>query len=179
MATCERADRNRPIRQSVTRFCSLRPITCQGFQSATSLFCSISIDDGQTTFIVLLMLYKYLLHNKYRTMPTKKVKKRVPSVHRRRKTSKESFTRYIYKLLKLLHPDMEVSHRAMSILNSFVNDMFYRVTIKSSALAHYSKKVTLTSCETHTAIRLLLPGQLAQHAVFEGTKAVRKYTSSG
>ena len=151
-----------------------------GFSIRHVVVCSISIDDGQTTFIVLLMLYKYLLHNKYRTMPTKKVKKRVPSVHRRRtKTSKESFTRYIYKLLKLIHPDMEVSHRAMSILNSFVNDMFYRVTIKSSALAHYSKKVTLTSCEIHTAIRLLLPGQLAQHAVFEGTKAVRKYTSSG
>ena len=113
-------------------------------------------------------------------MPTKKVKNRGPSIYRRRrKTSKESFTRYIYKLLKLLHPDMEVSHRAMSILNSFVNDMFYRVAVKASALAHYSKKATLTSCEIHTAIRLLLPGQLARHAVFEGTKAVRKYTSSG
>jgi hypothetical protein len=29
-----------------------------------------------------------------------------------------------------------------------------------------------------TAVRLLLPGELAKHAVSEGTKAVTKYTSS-
>ena len=34
------------------------------------------------------------------------------------------------------------------------------------------------SCEIQTAIRLLLPGELAKHDVSEGTKAVTKYTSS-
>ncbi|KAL9703259.1 hypothetical protein quinque_006777 [Culex quinquefasciatus] len=29
-----------------------------------------------------------------------------------------------------------------------------------------------------TAVRLLLPGELAKHAVSEGTKAVTKYTTS-
>uniref|UniRef100_A0A7I4KFZ4 Histone H2B n=1 Tax=Brugia malayi TaxID=6279 RepID=A0A7I4KFZ4_BRUMA len=29
-----------------------------------------------------------------------------------------------------------------------------------------------------TAVRLILPGELAKHAVSEGTKAVTKYTSS-
>uniref|UniRef100_A0A3Q0S3M6 Uncharacterized protein n=1 Tax=Amphilophus citrinellus TaxID=61819 RepID=A0A3Q0S3M6_AMPCI len=32
--------------------------------------------------------------------------------------------------------------------------------------------------EIQTAVRLLLPGELAKHAVSEGTKAVTKYTSS-
>ena len=37
---------------------------------------------------------------------------------------------------------------------------------------------TQTSREIQTAVRLLLPGELAKHAVSEGTKAVTKYTST-
>ncbi|XP_040564369.1 histone H2B-like [Lepeophtheirus salmonis] len=102
---------------------------------------------------------------------TKGVKKRV---HKR----KESYAIYIYKVLKQVHPDTGVSSKAMSIMNSFVNDIFERIAAESSRLAHYNKRSTITSREIQTAVRLLLPGELAKHAVSEGTKAVTKYTSS-
>lgn len=66
----------------------------------------------------------------------------------------------------------------MSIMNSFVNDVFERIATEASRLAHYNKRSTITSREVQTAVRLLLPGELAKHAVSEGTKAVTKYTSS-
>ncbi|KAK7926220.1 hypothetical protein WMY93_008530 [Mugilogobius chulae] len=66
----------------------------------------------------------------------------------------------------------------MSIMNSFVNDIFERIGGEASRLAHYNKRSTITSREIQTAVRLLLPGELAKHAVSEGTKAVTKYTSS-
>lgn len=66
----------------------------------------------------------------------------------------------------------------MSIMNSFVSDIFERITAEASRLGHYSKRSTVTSKEIQTAVRLLLPGELAKHAVSEGTKAVTKYTSS-
>ncbi|CAH2021107.1 unnamed protein product [Acanthoscelides obtectus] len=66
----------------------------------------------------------------------------------------------------------------MSIMNSFVNDIFERIAAEASRLAHYNKRATITSREIQTAVRLLLPGELAKHAVSEGTKAVTKYTSS-
>ena len=71
-----------------------------------------------------------------------------------------------------------VSSKAMSIMNSFVNDIFERIAAEASRLAHYNKRSTITSREIQTAVRLLLPGELAKHAVSEGTKAVTKYTSS-
>uniref|UniRef100_A0A8C8ED11 Histone H2B n=1 Tax=Otus sunia TaxID=257818 RepID=A0A8C8ED11_9STRI len=67
---------------------------------------------------------------------------------------------------------------AMGIMNSFVNDIFERIAGEASRLAHYNKRSTITSREIQTAVRLLLPGELAKHAVSEGTKAVTKYTSS-
>ena len=96
----------------------------------------------------------------------------------RKKRRKESYAIYIYKVLKQVHPDTGVSSKAMSIMNSFVNDIFERIAAESSRLAHYNKRSTITSREIQTAVRLLLPGELAKHAVSEGTKAVTKYTSS-
>ena len=90
----------------------------------------------------------------------------------------ESYATYIYKVLKQVHPDTGVSSKAMSIMNSFVNDLFGRIATEASRLAHYNKRATITSREIQTAVRLLLPGELAQHDVSEGTKAVTKYTSS-
>ncbi|XP_055590526.1 histone H2B.3-like [Uranotaenia lowii] len=90
----------------------------------------------------------------------------------------ESFASFIYKVLKQVHPDTGISSKAMSIMNSFVNDVFERIASESSRLAHYNKRATITSREVQTAVRLLLPGELAKHAVSEGTKAVTKYTSS-
>lgn len=98
---------------------------------------------------------------------------------KKRKTRrKESYAIYIYKVLKQVHPDTGISSKAMSIMNSFVNDIFERIASESSRLAHYNKRSTITSREIQTAVRLLLPGELAKHAVSEGTKAVTKYTSS-
>ncbi|XP_041784013.1 histone H2B-like [Anopheles merus] len=97
---------------------------------------------------------------------------------KKRKTRKESYAIYIYKVLKQVHPDTGISSKAMSIMNSFVNDIFERIAAEASRLAHYNKRSTITSREIQTAVRLLLPGELAKHAVSEGTKAVTKYTSS-
>merc|ERR1712081_74411 len=97
---------------------------------------------------------------------------------KRKGKRKESYAIYIYKVLKQVHPDTGVSSKAMSIMNSFVNDLFERIAAEASKLAHYNKRSTITSREIQTAVRLLLPGELAKHAVSEGTKAVTKYTSS-
>ncbi|RKF81664.1 Histone H2B [Golovinomyces cichoracearum] len=97
---------------------------------------------------------------------------------KRSKTRKETYSSYIYKVLKQVHPDTGISNRAMSILNSFVNDIFERVATEASKLAAYNKKSTISSREIQTSVRLILPGELAKHAVSEGTKAVTKYSSS-
>ena len=97
---------------------------------------------------------------------------------KRRTKRTESYASYLYKVLKQVHPDTGISKKAMSILNSFVNDVFERTASEAGRLARYNGKATLSSREIQTAVRLVLPGELAKHAVSEGTKAVTKYTSS-
>lgn len=140
------------------------------------------------TFIVYILTLCILLEfeRKLFNMPAKVIKKDMKKMEkkqaakgkRRNKRRKESYGIYIYKVMKQVHPDTGISSKAMSIMNSFVNDVFDRVAAESSRLAHYNKKATISSREIQTAVRLLLPGELAKHAVSEGTKAVTKYTSS-
>ncbi|XP_004694887.1 PREDICTED: histone H2B type 1-M-like [Condylura cristata] len=94
---------------------------------------------------------------------------------KRKRSRWKSHSVYVCKVLKQVHPD---SSKAMGIMNSFVNDIFERIAGEASRLAHYNKRSTITSREIQTAVRLLLPGELAKHAVSEGTKAVTKYTSA-
>ncbi|MCL7048590.1 hypothetical protein MKW94_021799 [Papaver nudicaule] len=94
------------------------------------------------------------------------------------KKSVETYKIYIFKVLKQVHPDIGISSKAMGIMNSFINDIFEKLAGESSRLARYNKKPTITSREIQTAVRLVLPGELAKHAVSEGTKAVTKFTSS-
>ena len=97
---------------------------------------------------------------------------------KKKKSRKETYNSYIYKVLKQVHPDVGISNKAISILNSFVNDIFGRIAGEASKLAAYNKKSTISSREIQTAVRLLLPGELAKHAVSEGTKAVTKFSST-
>ena len=123
--------------------------------------------------VVLSQMAKTASHGKKGGKSTKK-----GAEGKRRKRRVETFASYIYKVLKQVHPDTGVSKRAMSIMNSFVNDTFDRLSSEAIRLARYNKKATLTGREIQTAVRLLLPGELAKHAVSEGTKAVTKYTST-
>nr|XP_043610972.1 histone H2B.3-like [Erigeron canadensis] len=94
------------------------------------------------------------------------------------KKSSETYKIYLFKVLKQVHPDIGISGKAMGIMNSFINDIFEKLAQESARLARYNKKPTITSREIQTAVRLVLPGELAKHAVSEGTKAVTKFTSS-
>jgi histone H2B len=96
----------------------------------------------------------------------------------RRRRRHETFSTYIYRVLKQVHPELGISKRAMAVMNSFINDVFEKIASEASKLVRYTGKKTLTSREIQTAVRLLLPGELAKHAVSEGTKAVTKYSSS-
>ena len=90
--------------------------------------------------------------------------------------SKVSYSKYIYKVLQQIHPDMGISKLSMEIMDNFVHDMFDRIMVDASRLARYNKGNTISSREIQMAVRLLLPAELSKHAVSEGCKAVYKFS---
>ena len=97
---------------------------------------------------------------------------------KKKKSRTESYSTYIYRVLKQVHPDTGISSKGMAVMCNFIQDLFERIGNEAANVCRFSKKQTLSSREVQTAVRLILPGELAKHAVSEGTKAVTKYTSS-
>ncbi|CAJ2660085.1 unnamed protein product [Trifolium pratense] len=90
----------------------------------------------------------------------------------------EGYQRYVYRVLKQVHPDMGISFKAMTILNNLMNDMFEKLADEAAKLTTYIGHMTLSSREIQGAVKLVLPGELGKHAIAEGAKAVTNYISS-
>jgi histone H2B len=126
-----------------------------------------------------LLYFSNMAKTPSKKAPAKAAKKAsTEGAKKRSKKRVESYSTYIYKVLKQVHPDTGISKKGMSIMNSFINDIFERIAGEAGKLATYNKKATLSSREIQTAVRLMLPGELAKHAVSEGTKAVTKFSSA-
>ncbi|KAI1720397.1 core histone h2A/H2B/H3/H4 domain-containing protein [Ditylenchus destructor] len=100
---------------------------------------------------------------------------------KKKKTGKKvakAYGIYLHRVLKQVSPETGISSKGMAVMNSMMNDVFDRLAEEGARLAKYNSKQTISSREIQTAARLVLPGELAKHAVSEGTKAVSKYTSS-
>lgn len=69
---------------------------------------------------------------------------------------------------------MSISKRCIAVIDSMVADMFGRLAAEAKALTIKTDTKTLDSRTVQTATRLVLPGELAKHAVSEGTQAVVK-----
>ena len=61
---------------------------------------------------------------------------------KRRSARVESYSTYIYRVLKQVHPDTGISKRAMSIMNSFIADIFERISGEAGKLVRYNKRST-------------------------------------
>jgi len=88
-----------------------------------------------------------------------------------------AITQAIHSVLKQVHPNIGITNKAMAIIRDFICDMFGKVCLEAENLARMNNRKTITSREIQTAIRLILPGELAKHAVSEGTKALTKYNA--
>lgn len=89
-----------------------------------------------------------------------------------------SFKIYINKVLKQVHPDQGLRGDALNTVNNILRHLIEDLAGVLAKVKTSSSGKTLSSRDIQTAIRIALPGELAKHAVSEGTKAVSKYVIS-
>lgn len=89
-----------------------------------------------------------------------------------------NFHPYIYRVLKQVHPETGLSGTALSSINNMVKIIIEKIMSGVNQLILRTGKKTISSRDIQSATRLILSGELAKHAVVEGTKSVVRYTSS-
>ncbi|XP_047541291.1 late histone H2B.L4-like [Vanessa atalanta] len=107
------------------------------------------------------------------------IEKPIAKTKKMKKKNYQSFSIYIFKLLRsVIKENFGISRHSMLIMNNFVNDMLEKIASEAGRLASHSKKTTLGSREIQSAIKLLIPGELAKHADIEAMKAITMYHNS-
>ncbi|EDR28263.1 histone H2B, putative [Entamoeba dispar SAW760] len=91
----------------------------------------------------------------------------------------ESYALYISRVLKSVFQDIGITLPSISIMDSFVRDIFERIATEASSLARNYNKTTITVKEIETATKLILKGDLNKHAVSEGQSAVKRASGKG
>jgi histone H2B len=81
-----------------------------------------------------------------------------------------NFSIYIYKVLKQVHPGTGITSEAKAQVNSLLNVVAEAISSKAAFICHKDKKKTLSSRMVQAAMRLVLPGELAKHAVLSHNK---------
>lgn len=89
-----------------------------------------------------------------------------------------SFRVFIQKILKSVHPDSGISGQALDEINSIIFYAGKAIAKQAEELAAQSGRSTISSREIASAVRLLFVGEVAKHAIAEGTKAVTKFSSN-
>lgn len=107
-------------------------------------------------------------------MPEKKV-------HRKKVNPADpSLETFIGRVLKQVHPDTSITSQASSIVEELLHHITSRVidVIRIIKIHDPSHTKTYTSRDIQTAIRIVFTGELGNHAVSEGTKAVTSYNNT-
>ena len=66
----------------------------------------------------------------------------------RHKKRSETFSSYIFKVLKQVHPDIGISNKAMNVMNNFVTDIFERIAREGARLVDMNERNSCSSCSS-------------------------------
>ena len=87
-----------------------------------------------------------------KTAPSKVAKASTDGKKKWSKKRTESHSTYIYKVIKQVHPDTGISKKKISIMSSFIGDIFERIAGKAGKLTTYNTQATLSFREIQTAV---------------------------
>ena len=91
---------------------------------------------------------------------------------------RQSFAPFIPKVLAQVHPGTRsgIDATGLTVVDDLLYDSLRRI---ASSVVCGPRSDWLEDSEIQTAVRLVLPGELAKYAVIEGTKAVTKAVAEG
>lgn len=82
----------------------------------------------------------------------------------------------IHKTLKKIHPELTISAKGMEVMNDLIMDLLCRLSETAGEIMRKpGSKKTMDSYTMMMAVKLMMRGELAKHAVHEGTRAVTRY----
>lgn len=84
----------------------------------------------------------------------------------------------IRRVLAQVAPNVGTSEKAMNLLNAIANHFCKIILEETKRVSAYNKRATISPREIQTAVRIVIGGELAKHAVSDAAKAMRRSEES-
>ncbi|CAL5979460.1 Histone_H2B [Hexamita inflata] len=97
-----------------------------------------------------------------------------PHAHRTRR-AKPSYQNYIYKVFRLIGPELRISKKSIEVMNSFMFDMFERMSERAFLMVKTRKRSTLGESEIEAAAKLILGQDIFKECDDKYKKALLRY----
>jgi len=98
------------------------------------------------------------------------------SSKKNRKRLKLNYAVYIRQVLNEVLPYVEITPKAMEILNVFLNNIFERIAIEASKRAQHNGESKIDTIDIqYEVLQVFQRGDLAMHSMWAGLTALRKY----
>ena len=81
---------------------------------------------------------------------------------------------YIKKILSYVTTEIGIKEHSLDIINTMLIDLSKKIIQGASSLTNLNNKKTISGREIQSSVRIVLPGELAKHAISEGIKAITK-----
>lgn len=104
-------------------------------------------------------------------------KNAVAAPKRNTKRDNDQFYTYLHRVLKQVHPDQGIDKSAIEMVNQFCIRMLWLICGRMQHFMMMDHRQTANSRVVMYAVRSVVPGELAKHAVSELTKAITKYNN--
>ena len=90
-------------------------------------------------------------------------------------TREKNFMSYLYRLLKSVHPEVGISKACMETVNAIILELYANVSQEAAKFSRKTNSATLTALDVQAAAKIVLPQELGQHAITDGTTACIKF----
>ena len=97
----------------------------------------------------------------------------VHAKHTRR--AKPTYQNYIYKLFRIIGPELRISKKSIEVMNSFMYDMFDRISEHGFQFAKTRHRSTLGANEIEAAAKLILGQEIFKECEEKYKKCMQRY----
>ncbi|VVC90306.1 unnamed protein product [Leptidea sinapis] len=92
-----------------------------------------------------------------------------------KKKKYDNYGTYLFRLMKTINEPCGISKQSILVLNNLVSDLLENIAREAGNLVNIEKKKTLSARDIQAAVGLIMPGELRNHAMAQGKKAVSLY----
>lgn len=105
--------------------------------------------------------------------------RKTPRALRRRKRHSRNFKLYIKRVLREVHPQLDISTTALNVMNDMVTDVMERFFAEAHTIILKERRSTVNATVMAFATRLLLSDGLKKYAHAKAIKSLTSYDTAG